>query len=442
MSRKRSLADIKSLSQYLSLLLFLAMGNAFAVLPDPIIRKPDQPVIFLHGLGGDPFSWLFAATLLDANDWDFGGLLRTDPQTNLVEPINAGDFYVVEFSDNQGLTLAEQGNELADYVDTVLAANPSASNVVLVGHSMGAMASRAYLQWTGAEGKVSQLIAIGAPHGGSQLTVFAQQECSNGNNLLICELLEEVLGIDPFSAGVSELRPDSIALSQLNDLQQFPLPADVYYTSIIGDGTPVIGVGDDGDGVISTFYQNLGNVPGVAQLDHFAVSITVADRASCDPGFTPDPVFGIDLNPFPNQTHTCETTDENVLRAILWTILSGPPAATTLVLDSDELVLQQTAAITVTGADPGEEVLFAGGVDGAGENAGPCLPPEQGALCLDILNPLLLGAAVADSGGVATLTLPIDGSPDDVGMTVSLQAIILRGSVPVASDVVTRQVAD
>jgi len=427
---------------FLMLLFCLVFGTAQADLPDPEIRPPNQPVIFLHGLGGDPFSWLFAATLLDAGGWSFGGLLQTELETGSVAPVDPGDFYVVAFSDNQGLTLAQQGDELSRYVDAVLAANPADSSVILVGHSMGAMASRAYLQWFDAGNKVSQLIAIGAPHGGSELTVFAQQSCSNGGVELVCELLEDFLGIDPFSVGVTELRPDSQSLAALNDLQSNPLPTNTFYTSIVGSGTPVIGSNVDGDGVISGFYQNLGNVPGVELLDHYAIGIAVEDRSSCDPGFTPDPFFGTDINPLPNQTHTCETTDEDVLRAILWTILYGPPAATNLVLTSDPLLLGQSATFTVTGAELGEQVLFAGSVSGAGENAGPCLPPEQGLVCLDIVDPVLIGQATAGVGGVASLTLPINLQPGDVGLNIAMQAIILRGAVPVKTQVVLETVSN
>lgn len=79
--------------------------------------------------------------------------------------------------------------------------------------------------------------------------------------------------------------------------------------------------------------------------------------------------------------------------------------------------------LTVTGLDPGESALFLGGRSGAGQ--GPCPPRLGGHLCVDVLQPVPLGTAVADSFGVAVLTITVPEAPDGGEMTS--QVVVERG---------------
>src|SRR5205085_2013969 len=116
------------------------------------LDKPPFPVIFIHGILGSASTWYpstgpnFVA-YLHSQGWTFGGIAKFQLLSGTVTSIQAGDFYVLEFSDNQSLTFDEQGSQLSKIISAVLAANPGLSKVILVGHSMGGLAARAYLQF-------------------------------------------------------------------------------------------------------------------------------------------------------------------------------------------------------------------------------------------------------------------------------------------------------
>jgi hypothetical protein len=84
----------------------------------------------------------------------------------------------------------------------------------------------------------------------------------------------------------------------------------------------------------------------------------------------------------------------------------------------------QPATWRVTGMNPGETAFF--GVSPAGLGNGPCAP-SLGGLCLDIANPVtLLGTAVADLTGTATLTINVPNAPGPC-LDVALQAAVRDG---------------
>jgi len=165
-------------------------GPQFSNLP-----KPDYPVIFIHGINSSADdAWRAMRCSLVANGWTDGG----SPEWNgtsvvhlndgiYVTGVNVGHFYTLNFTkkscalcnynrNNQDLTFFEQGFELAKIISAVKLAN-SASKVILVGHSMGGLAARAYLQGLAymdglnppypIPGDVHTLITVGTPHQGS-----------------------------------------------------------------------------------------------------------------------------------------------------------------------------------------------------------------------------------------------------------------------------------
>jgi len=94
-----------------------------------------------------------------------------------------------------------------------------------------------------------------------------------------------------------------------------------------------------------------------------------------------------------------------------------------ITLSVSDMVRGQPVTFTVTGAESGELVRFAGNTGGLG--AGPC-PPFLGGLCFDIVAPVLdLGSATADGSGTAVFesTVP-SAAPFD---TAFLQAVVGRG---------------
>ena len=101
-----------------------------------------------------------------------------------------------------------------------------------------------------------------------------------------------------------------------------------------------------------------------------------------------------------------------------------------LTIDADEvraLVLEDPhfSDARVRVVRPGESVRIYRSATGTG--AGPCLP-QLGGLCLDLLPPLrVLGDAVANAGGVATVTLSIPPAMP-VGTPFHTQAVVRRGA--------------
>jgi hypothetical protein len=105
-------------------------------------------------------------------------------------------------------------------------------------------------------------------------------------------------------------------------------------------------------------------------------------------------------------------------------------------LEVSTLVPGARVTFTVRGAPPGEAVLIG---RGTGLGPGPC-PPSLGGDCLDILNPVLVGAATADAQGVAVLrlTLPVTVP---AGAVLHTQAAVL-GATPDVSPAVSSTVID
>jgi uncharacterized repeat protein (TIGR01451 family) len=272
------------------------------------LSKPSFPVIFIHGIASDAGAWSAFGVFLTENGWISGGFPTYNRTTGQVAGVTPGDFYTLNFSNNQQLHFDEQGFELEAIIQAVLNANTGETKVVLIGHSMGGLAAREYMQGLARfnqtsprinyKGDVAQLITVGTPHAGAGLA----------NILSLFPDFIDAFGIDPDSAAVEDLRPDSAAFIVLNDLLANPLPTNVPLASIVGAGTNVIGTFIDGDGIVSVSSQNLGGLDGASGLSHESKTVFILDRADCDPGFG---------NALPNETHTCETTDQSVWSELL-----------------------------------------------------------------------------------------------------------------------------
>ncbi|MGZ5027867.1 MAG: esterase/lipase family protein [Methylobacter sp.] len=288
------------------------------------------PVIFVHGLASSADTWAtYRNYLIGSGLWTFGGIPAYNPATKTINigcPADttipctggAGDFYTLNFSNNQNLTLSAQGSELAGVIKTVLAANPASTKVILVSHSMGGLAARAYLQGLAQDlnsamplsyrADVAKLIAIAAPHQGA----FWAEACQNSFSLLnvsvdssICNLLP--VQIDTNSTALEDLKPKSTALNTLNDLAAHPLPADISYVSIIGTGQQTLdGLVDftDGDGVVTDSSQDLAMVAGTL-LQQKSVRLNIPLR-DCGNKISLPSIDNL------SETHTCETTDVGV----------------------------------------------------------------------------------------------------------------------------------
>lgn len=113
-------------------------------------KSPSQPVLLLHGLFHNKACWLFARLVL-----------RIQGKTSL-HTLNLPPWRDIE-------TLTES---VAKRVDEIRHAQ-GVEKVALVGHSMGGIIARNYLQQRGGADKVSHLVLLGTPNTGSKLAPFA-----------------------------------------------------------------------------------------------------------------------------------------------------------------------------------------------------------------------------------------------------------------------------
>ena len=299
---KRRFTYASALSFWL-LLIIISLPSASA------LSKPSSPVIFIHGIASDAGAWSAFGVFLAENGWNFGGSPVYNRTSDQVTGVTSGDFYTINFSDNQHLHFDEQGFELAKIIAAVLAGNPGKTKVILVGHSMGGLAAREYLQGLARfnnasprisyRGDVAKLVTVGTPHGGANIA-FVCQALS-----LICGAFSSP--IDPNSEAVEDLKPGSAAFLALNNLVPNPLPAEIPYVSIIGTGTDVLldplGFTEDGDGIVSASSQELTRavLVGTSGLIH-----------DSKPIFIRHGLCGLFV-----QTHTCETSDQDVWAELL-----------------------------------------------------------------------------------------------------------------------------
>ncbi len=113
------------------------------------------------------------------------------------------------FSSNSNESaIYKQGYALGKMIDAVLDANPDKSKVIVVGHSMGGLAIREYLQrgggdwWVGSDHNVKKAVTTVTPHLGSNFF---------GNITFKGDPVEQKNGLpDPFSEAARDLRYDYV----------------------------------------------------------------------------------------------------------------------------------------------------------------------------------------------------------------------------------------
>lgn len=114
--------------------------------PDRLRPSIERPLLLLvHGYGCSRAAWWWLRHRLEGHGWVVA--------TINLEPIYTDIEHYVE--------------PLARRIDDVLAAT-GAARLILVGHSMGGLAIRAYLRRHG-PGKVARVVTLGTPYGGSEL---------------------------------------------------------------------------------------------------------------------------------------------------------------------------------------------------------------------------------------------------------------------------------
>lgn len=271
-------------------------------------NKIPYPIIFLHGLVGDSYTWKPFTNDLDLfYGLTYGGnmnfCLNYDGNTSTssfsndyhdftnINNLKVGDYYYVNFDvDVNGSTyfgdannpiesnqsaVFKQGRAVRDAIKYVLQKTGS-GKVILVGHSMGGLAAREYLQnsniWqSDGEHHVAKLLTIGTPHGGSNATSFginSLNELSEAVRDLRSSYSTGYSGCYLFGGTESTTQIYGFALPFVNidvncsggigqsisGLNQKSFPTDLAYSSIIGYGS-LLG----GDGVVSENSANINN---------------------------------------------------------------------------------------------------------------------------------------------------------------------------------------
>jgi len=192
-----------------------------------IVQYFPYPIIFLHGLKGSADTWFEFYDYALSQGWSYGGHLKYNlnydqnfSSSKIVSDVHdfngnlqPADFYLMNFNvmadgtsngsspatdatlSNQS-AITKQGYALGQAIKKVLQAT-GRDKVILVGHSMGGLCAREYLQnpsnWQpDGQHHVAKLMTTGTPHGGS-----------NSSGTFMAQLITNV---DESSEAVRDLR--------------------------------------------------------------------------------------------------------------------------------------------------------------------------------------------------------------------------------------------
>jgi alpha/beta hydrolase fold len=254
---------------------------------------PKAPVIFVHGLNSSGKFWSKSKILkkLEEFGFSYGGDIKGERKGDEIivhaDGVLPATMYTVTFSSNQ-MAIVKQGRELAAMIKKVKEITGS-PKVVLIGHSMGGLAGREYLQSDYYDHDVRAYISFATPQRGSDYDVAAWYL-----KLFPYKLQKALSGLDTQSDAVRDLKIDSVYLNGgpefntpnwsyskdvncngstkdvivgLNDFKRRPLPEEVTYVSILGGGSlPIISTklqNADSDGIVQITRQDLNAIPGV-----------------------------------------------------------------------------------------------------------------------------------------------------------------------------------
>ena len=272
------------------------------------------PIIFVHGLNSDNKVWDSLVTKIqNYYGWSNGGnmnfCLNQDNNTATSNSVSdyrdwtivsnlypKGDFFTVSFNvdiygkslpsddlfESNESAITKQGLAIRDAITHVLQVTKR-DKVILVGHSMGGLASREYLQNSGiwqVDGNhhVAKLLTIGTPHGGSNSTfgpfspiaslLGSINELGEGPRDLRTNYYTGNKGAYLFGGTEStstifgllstfcnvDVNCNGVLGDNIIGLNQKSMQNNLNYSCIIGDGS-ILG----GDGVVSTNSANLKN---------------------------------------------------------------------------------------------------------------------------------------------------------------------------------------
>lgn len=254
---------------------------------------PKAPVIFIHGLNSSGEFWSKSKIMKKLGDFGFsyGGDIKAERKGDEIiihaEGVVPATMYTVTFSNNQ-MAIVRQGQELSEMIRKVEEITGS-PKVNLIGHSMGGLAAREYLQSDYYRNDVRAYMSFATPQRGSD---YNPQHWYL--KMLPYKLQRSLSGLDTQSDAVRDLKKDSVYLNGgpefntpnwfyskdtncngrvgdviagLNDFKKRPLPEEVAYVSILGAGSmPLLSTkhqNANSDGIVEITSQDLNAVPGV-----------------------------------------------------------------------------------------------------------------------------------------------------------------------------------
>ncbi len=191
-----------------------------------LIKYSQPAILFVHGLGANHKTWtILIDSLCTSPGYIYRGnfkLFASNVKNTVFEPVNdtvinneTTILYTLDFSDNQNLSFDEQGEEVKLVIEEILS-EQSCRKIILIGHSMGGLACRAYINNYGTK-NIGGYISVTSPHMGSFLALLKR----NSDNLLLSTINFFYTKIDINSSAISYLEPGSTALRSLNS-KDFP----------------------------------------------------------------------------------------------------------------------------------------------------------------------------------------------------------------------------
>lgn len=241
-----------------------------------------NPVLFVHGLTSEANTFRFIANYLKSQGWTYGGELALNTvgaveqppagelsyRDQIVPSLRKADFYLMNFSDyrggypSQNLSFEQQGRELQTIVKKILDLTGE-SKIILVGHSMGGLAVRSYLQLFKAE-NVEHAVFVATPHQGSELAN------ADSKVLEVFYNLAKSRNLSRNSMAVKSMAPSGPAILELNSFSKNPISPDTKLTTIIVEDTSsfegLFAKNIPNDQVVAVSSADLTQVPGAQTL--------------------------------------------------------------------------------------------------------------------------------------------------------------------------------
>ncbi len=279
-------------------------------------RTIPYPMLFIHGLNSNSLVWETWLNMLQTSQgWQNGGTfhycLNGDGNTGVASlsevqnhtnyaSLHRGDFYCLNFDVNPDGTafgnnvesnqsaIVKQGWALKQVVDDILALT-GAEKIILVGHSMGGLCSREFIQnFDPNADKTKRLTTIFTPHGGSNATGFGLEMFVGLNELgeairdLRYSYYADYPGVYLFG-GVEDnnlvtntffdfdnvdVNCNGILMENIVGINQKAIPdaSKMDFSCVIGTGSAL-----GGDAIVDDFRANLNNYLPQVAADTFII---------------------------------------------------------------------------------------------------------------------------------------------------------------------------